>query len=201
MHIKKNILTFSSLLLLTACANYSASSLNSLSHQTAIQREYKQEVAVSWKFFNKEASEKYLGRDVLSEGYIPLQVTIQNNSSDPLLLSANNFNIPSVGPEEVGQAVHTSTSARVIAWGVPGLLFWPLLIPAFYEGIKSNAANEALDRDYLSKSLKEQVISPHCTCDKLIFFQKKDVAAPIEMFLLNQRTNNKISFSLSEGND
>jgi hypothetical protein len=184
------------LMLLAGCASYEASMLTSLPVQSAVQSRHNPNVLVTWKIFNDQDSKIYLGRDLISEGYIPIQMTIRNNSSDPMYLHPQNFSVPLPPINEVANKVHTSTAGRVAGWGVPGLLIWPLLVPAIYDGIKSKEANAALDADYFAKAIKEQTIQPHSSFNGVFFLPKQMTNQPLEMFLVNQRTNEKVPCSL-----
>ena len=194
----RKMLMYSSLIFLAGCANYSASSLATLPLEMANQSDENTNVLVSWKVFDEKDSKTYLGRDLLSEGYIPVQMTIRNNSTDPMYLNSSNFSIPLPSLGEVSDKVHTSTAARVVGWGAPGLLIWPLLIPAVYDGIKSKEANASLDADYLAKTVKEHLIQPHTSFNGVVFVPKEQVGQPLDMFLVNQRTYKKLSYSLME---
>lgn len=192
---KKNLSIIGSLLLtLSGCANYNASILSPLSETLATRTSSNQPVLVSWKFFEKSDCETYLGRDVLSEGYVPAQVTIRNLSKDPMYLEASNFNVPLAPVNEVANSVHTSTAARALGWGIPGLFVWPLLIPAVYDGIQSQNANASLDADYQSKAVNRHIIQPHTTFNGVVFIAKDQINQPIEMFLVNQTTHEKLVF-------
>src|SRR5579863_3148061 len=113
----KHILIYSSFIFLAGCANYSANSLLNLPLETALYSEQDENVLVSWKIFDEKDSQTYLGRNLISEGYIPVQMTIRNNSRDPMYLNANNFSIPLPNTGEVADKVHTSTAGRIIGWG------------------------------------------------------------------------------------
>lgn len=190
--LKSKRLLFTSFMLLAGCASYEASMLTSLPAQSAIQSRPNANVLVTWKIFDQQDSKIYLGRDLISEGYIPIQMTIRNNSADPMYLNPSNFSIPLPPINEVANKVHTSTAGRVVGWGAPGLLLWPLLIPAIYDGIKSKEANAALDADYLAKGIREQTIQPHSSFNGVLFLPKQMANQSLEMFLVNQRTNEKV---------
>lgn len=192
---KKHLLTSSALILLTGCASYNASTLSMLPVENAIPSTQESNVLVSWKAFDKNDCEKYLDRNVLSEGYIPVQLTIRNGSSDPMYLSSNNFNIPVSSSNEVANKVHTSTGGRIAAWGVGGLIFFPLLVPAVVDGFRSANANDALDADYAAKTLQEHTIQPHSLFNGVVFVPEQYSNQEIEMFLVNQKTNEKVGFS------
>lgn len=192
---KKTALIHSALILLTGCASYNASTLSMLPLENSIKSQQNPEVFVSWKAFDHDACKTYLGRDVISEGYLPVQFTIRNNSNDPMYLSPSNFSSPVSPANEVASKVHTSTGGRVAAWGIGGLIFFPLLIPAVVDGFGSAKANTALDADYQAKALKEQVIQAHSNFNGVVFIPKNYQDQKIQMYLVNQRTNEKVAFS------
>lgn len=195
LKFKKTALIHSALILLTGCASYNASTLSMLPVESSIPSTQNSHVLVSWKAFDHAACKTYLGRDVISEGYIPVQLTIRNNSSDPMYLSPSNFSSPVASSSEVANKVHTSTGGRVAAWGIGGLIFFPLLIPAVVDGFGSSKANTALDADYQAKALKEQVIQAHSNFNGVVFIPKSYQDQKIQMYLVNQRTNEKVAFS------
>lgn len=192
---KKHIFTYSALILLTGCASYNASTLSMLSPETAMQSKENPNVLVSWKAFDKKDCETYLDRNVLSEGYIPIQLTIRNNSTDPMYLSPDNFSTPVSSSDEVARKVHTSTGGRIAAWGIGGLIFFPLLVPAVVDGFGSAKANDSLDADYKAKTLKEHTIQPHSSFNGVVFIPKQYADQKIQMFLVNQKTQAKVAFS------
>lgn len=182
-------------MLLTGCASYQASMLGSLPIEEPLQNN---NVMISWKKFDEKDSETYLGRNLIAEGFVPVQMTIRNHSTDPMYLSPNNFSIQLPPVYQVAEKVHTSTAGRVLGWGIPGLALWPLLIPAVYDGIQSKEANRALNMDYLAKSIKEQTIQPHSSFNGVVFVPKDKIGDSIELFLVNQRTNEKISYTFNQ---
>lgn len=191
----KHLLTCGTLILLTGCASYNASTLSMLPAETAIKSVQEPNVLVSWKAFDKKDCERYLDRNVLSEGYVPVQLTIRNNTNDPMYLNPNNFSIPVSSPNEVANKVHTSTGGRIAAWGVGGLIFFPLIVPAVVDGFKSANANKALDADYTTKAIREQTIQPHSSFNGVVFIPKKYAKEKIQMYLVNQKSNQKVAFS------
>ncbi len=195
----KHFLMCSALLFLTGCASYEASSLSTLCQDSPIITTHQNsDVSTSWKVFDKKDCKTFLGRDVLSKGYVPVQMTIRNNSNDPMYISPDNFNIALMPSDQVAEKVHTSTAGRVAAWGVCGLILSPFLIPAIYDGIRSSNANRSLDADYQFKSLKEHLIQPRATWSSIIFIPKKELNQRIEMFLVNDRTQEKITFCVAK---
>ncbi|HEY5234747.1 MAG TPA: hypothetical protein VIJ14_01105 [Rhabdochlamydiaceae bacterium] len=187
-------LLLGTLVLLTGCASYNASTLSTLPVEGAIQSAENPHVLVSWKTYDEVDCKRYLGRNVISEGYMPIQLTIRNNTNDPMYFNPQNFNVPLAPVNEVAGKAHTSTAGRVVGWGVGGLFIWPLLIPAVYDGIKSSEANGLLDADYEAKALREQTIQPKSLFNGVVFVPQEYSNQGIEMFLVNQKNQEKLIF-------
>jgi hypothetical protein len=181
--------------LITGCAGYNASTLATLSAEAAIESTQSPQVLVSWKTFDWDDCKRYLGRDVLSEGCMPTQLTIRNNTNDPLYFSSQNFSIPLADVNEVANKAHTSTAGRVVRWSVGALFILPLVIPAIYNGLKSSEANESPDVNYEAKALREHTIQPRSLFNGVVFVPQKYSYQTIEMFLVNQKTHEKVVFT------
>jgi len=161
---------FVSLICLTGCANYNATSLNTLSSDAVFSSSSeKKEIQVVAKAFNKADCKRYLDRDVLARGYQPIQLYIENNSDKNYVFALNRISLSCASSEEVAKKVHTSTVGRATGYGVGALFFWPLVIPAIIDGVKSSQANESLDNDFSSKVARDQLIFPHSYFNKLLF--------------------------------
>ncbi len=191
---KEKKLVLGALILLTGCASYNASTLAILPEESAIQSTENSQVVVSWKTYDEVDCKRYLGRNVIAEGYMPIQLTIRNNTNDPMYFNPQNFNVPLAPVNEVAGKAHTSTAGRVVGWGVGGLFIWPLFIPAVYDGIKSSEANGLLDADYEAKALKEQTIQPKSLFNGVVFVPQHYAYQGIEMFLVNQKNHEKLIF-------
>lgn len=159
------------LVLMASCANYTALPLNSLSHELGLfhSEAGKNDVFIGAKAFNKADCKRYLDRDVISEGYQPVQLYIQNSSDKDYCFALDRVGLAIARAEEVAEKVHTSTIGRVTGYSIGALLLWPLVIPAIVDGIKSADANESLDSDFSSKTARDQVIQRHSNFNKLLF--------------------------------
>ena len=191
----KHKIAYSALILLTGCASYNASTLSMLSPETALQSNENPNVLVSWKAFDKNDCDTYLDRDVLAEGYVPVQLTIRNNSNDPmffrLITSAHRSLLLMRWPISAIR----QQAAVLLPLGVGGLIFFPLLVPAVVDGFKSANANDALDADYREKALKEHTIQPHSSFNGVVFIPAHYADQKIHLFLVNQKTHQKVAFS------
>ncbi len=186
------------MLILSGCASYKAEPLDTVSSQSTRSPEQNVNVTISAKAFNKHDCKKYLDRDVISKGYQPVQLTIENNSDQDYYFSLNRIDLQCARPEEVANRVHTSTIGRILGYGIPGLLVLsPLVIPAIVDGIKSSKANDALDSDFYSKTASDQTIAPHSHFNKLIFVPTKNYRSLFNVSLMNQASNQVESFDVA----
>lgn len=177
-------------LVLSSCASYKAVSLNTnLTPEYVPQGAEVPEIAIGAKAFSKYDCKMYLDRDVLSEGYQPVQLTIQNNSKRTLQFIMNGLSLPHVPAEHVAQTVHTSTIGRIVGYSVGSLLLWPLIIPAIVDGIKSSEANKQLDHDFIAKSAKDQILYPHGRMNGLVFVPLRDFTDSFTVSLVDKETN------------
>lgn len=177
------------LTLLASCANYSATSLNTLSTDAVFfSPEEKRDIVVVAKTFDKADCKRYLDRDVLAQGYQPVQVYIENNSDKNYVFSLNRISLSCARPEEVAEKVHTSTVGRAVGYGAGALIFWPLAIPAIVDGVKSAQANESLDNDFASKTARDQIIYPHSYFNKLLFVPSNEYQSRFHITLIEEES-------------
>jgi hypothetical protein len=189
----------SALIFLTGCASYRASSLDHLHSNTASQPAPYSGVMITAKAFNSMDCKRYLDRNVLREGYQPVQLFIQNNSNKSYLFSLNRISLPYAIPEQVASTVHTSTMGRILGYGIPGVIIaWPLIIPAVVDGIKSSEANAALDIDFYAKSAKQsEIVGPHSYLNKLIFVDRSSYQSQFSLTLIDQDSNKEEIFTIA----
>ena len=77
--------------------------------------------------------------------------------------------MPLVRYQDVAKKVHTSTAGRVLGYTFASMFFVPFIIPAIVDGFSSSAANDELDRDFYSKTARDQLIAPHCRMSGIVF--------------------------------
>lgn len=201
--MKKSTYTaiIASTVLLASCASYTASPLCNPSADLIQTAPKIRDILVVSKTFSQEDCAHFLDRDVIGEGYQPVQIYIENNSDKTYLFSLNRISLPVARSQEVAQKVHTSTVGRAVGYGAGALIFWPLAIPAIVDGIKSSEANVALDIDFASKAAKEdQEIAAHSRFNAIIFVPKEGYKNSYTITLLDQKNQKpKIFNVLSNG--
>jgi hypothetical protein len=191
MRKSKSIFLSLFLLSLSSCANYKATSLNTLSKADypALKMEADAGVVICAKTFNESDCKKYLDRDVIAHGYYPVQVYIENNSDNDYLFSINRVSLPLARTEEVAEKVHTSTVGRAAGYGAAALLTSGLFaIPAIVDGVKSVNANRALDTDFIAKAAKDHVIYQHSHSNMLMFIREESYQQTFTITLIDNKS-------------
>jgi hypothetical protein len=148
-------------------------------------------VAVLAKAYDKADCKRYLDRNVISKGYQPVQIYIQNNSDKNYVFSMDRVSLPCARADEVAETVHTSTVGRIVGYGLGALVLWPLVIPAIVDGLKSSEANASLDNDFAAKTAREQVIYKHSHLNKLIFVPLSDYQQNFNITLMDDANRPK----------
>lgn len=184
-------------LVFSGCAKYQAGTLANLQPEFAPFADTKEGVTLCVKKLSNGDCKRILDRDVIKEGYQPLQITIKNETKKYILFSNQGVNLPAVPAQEVAEKVHTSTTGRAAAYGVAGLFVWPLLIPAVVDGLGSSQANEKLDRDFNAKAVEQVVVQPYATHNGLIFVPVSEFQDSFEIILVDRETKDKIAYRVT----
>lgn len=182
--------------LLTSCASYTASPLCSPSLDLILTAPVNEKISVVSKAFTKEDCNRFLDRDVIAEGYQPVQIYIQNESDKSYIFSPSCISLPIARPEEVADKVHTSTLGRAVGYGAGALVLWPLIIPAIVDGLKSSEANTALDTDFAAKAARDRIIFPHSSLNAIIFVPSNAYEEVFSLTLMDRESNQPKTFNL-----
>ena len=155
-------------------------------------------VRILVKSLDTEESKKYLKSDLLKAGYTPLQITIENQSSDPYLITPESISLPLISPKEIAGLVKKSALPASIGLKIAGFLFWPLSIPSTMHGIKTMQSYKILKKDLLIKSVKEELIAPYTTMNRVFFVKTEVQQEEFTVSLVNQETLETKLFSVRD---
>ena len=197
-------------IILTSCASYKARPLDTLSFNLEAPLD---NVYTSCKAFTKEDSNRYLGRNALSSGYQPVQISIRNDSNDAFYLPISGVSLPIVDPEVVAEELQYSTAARTVAMtgvgfvganliAIPSLLLLGplgvippvamLLATPVVTGVETSQANQQMENDFNKKGAKDVYIVPHSTINMLFFVPKDEYHPDFTITLHNTKTNDTL---------
>jgi hypothetical protein len=180
------------------CASYEAVAIPKLQPEFAANAKKQNDVIVAVRVFSKDDCRRHFDKDVISEGYQPIQIAVDNRSKEYLLLSKSGISLPMVPPEEVAKKCYRSTAGRSTAYGVGALFLWPLAIPAIVDGVKSSNANTQMDIDFAAKGLQDTVIHPFNAVNGVIFVPTSEFKSYLAVNLINRETNEKLTFDFTD---
>lgn len=187
-------------LLFTGCASYQANSLGALDPQYVKSSSEIEGVSIGCKAYTVKDCFTYLDRNVIAQGYQPIQLTFENSSNKSYRFSTRDISLPTADPYNVAKTVHTNTIGRVTGYAVGGLFVWPLFIPAIVDGIGSSNANTSLDRDFGEKCLESLAITPYSFSKTLIFVPKSQFAPVFNITLTETESGQRKVLNLSTYN-
>jgi hypothetical protein len=153
-------------------------------------------VHITAKAYDGVESKEYLKKNLLQLGYRPVQVTIQNNTETPYLLSQEGMEISSAKGSEIAGAITRCSIPRSIAFKVGGFFFWPLMIPATLDGVYTFKNHVSMKRDFHAKSIKEEgeLIPPYSTVNRIVFLPWDQVPEEFTLYLENYQTKKMSPF-------
>jgi hypothetical protein len=153
-------------------------------------------ISISVKPLTSEESEKYLKNDVLKFGYTPVQITIENQSLDPYLVTPESISLPLSKPKDIASAAKRSSLPASIGLRIAGYIFWPFSIPSTMHGIKTMEAYQKAKKELSIKSIKEEIIPPYTTMNRVFFVEQEAYQDSFSVTLINQETLESKIFSV-----
>jgi len=147
-------------------------------------------VHISAKAYDSKESKTYLNRDLIAKGYIPVQVTIQNNTAKKFLLSRKGVDLSHATVTNVTHSVNRNYIPRSIGFKVAAIFFWPFLIPSTIDTIITLKSHCHMKRDYFAKSIKDQeeAILPYSSVHRILFVRSERFSDSFTLHLRDYQT-------------
>lgn len=173
------------------------SQFESISHHQNFSKKIKSEnILVQCKTFTKEECVGYLGRDVISAGYKPIKISIENYSKQYLKFSTKNISLKIVPAELVVKKVFYNTAGRAAGWGIAGLFMPILWIPGAIHSVKAHKDNKRLSADFITKSATNRLIAPKSRMEGVIFVGINDYKNFFDIVLIDTDSQKKVFFKI-----
>lgn len=141
-------------------------------------------------------SKKYLHQNLLSKGYQPIQISIQNNTPTPWGLGDLSIGMPMVHPKKVARYVLIDSIPRSLGFKVASLFFWPFMIPGTVDTIYTLKTHAKVKRDFIAKGIKEyeEVIPAYSSIHRIIFVAHKHYQDHFYLSLADKETGRIVSY-------
>lgn len=157
-------------------------------------------VAIIARAVTAEESKRYFGHDLVSRGVQPLQLMIQNNTSNEYSLCPSSIDLDRVEAGKIAFKVTKSAIPRAIAYRVASLLFWPFAIPSTIDSIRVMTHHNNLKKDLKAKSVKDEIVAPYSTFHRILFVPVTKFKDVFKVTLIDLDTLNPKEFSTTVEN-
>jgi len=144
---------------------------------------------------NSDESKQNFGHDLISRGVQPLQLSIQNNTSNEYSLCPSSVDLPRVEASKVAFKVTKSAIPRGIAYKVASLFFWPFMIPSTIDSIRVFSHHRSLKKDLMAKSMKEEIVAPYSTFHRVLFVPREEFKETFKVTLIDLDTLKPTEFN------
>jgi hypothetical protein len=172
---KKNFIWFAGALsILFLTASWKHERMASYGHTASFVQELRG-VQITAKKYVPNESRTFLAHDLYSLGYVPVELTIQNNTSNSYALSAASVPLACEKGKSVAWSVTKKSMPRSIGLKIAALFFWPLLIPDTMHSIHTYRSHQALSQDLTAKTLKEkdEVVLPYTSVKRVLYVKEE----------------------------
>lgn len=173
------------------CTYLIYSSRRSTKSQNSQKQLKSQGIQIHCKNFTKEECVGYLGRDVISAGYKPIKITIENNTDRNLKFSPSDISLKTVQADVVAKKVYYNTTGRATGWGIAGLIMPILWVPGIVHSASSYKANQKLSDNFSAKSATDRNIAPKSSIEGLIFVAIEDYKDTFDIILSDNNSQKK----------
>jgi hypothetical protein len=140
--------------------------------------------------YTAQESKQYLKENLLSKGYQPVQISIQNNSAYPIGFGDLSVDLPFVSGSEVATQLLKDTIPRAIGFKVASFFFWPFLVPSTIDTFIVYKNQKKLRHDYAAKTVKayEEILPPYSTLTRVLFVKQSDYKPDFTVSLQDKET-------------
>jgi hypothetical protein len=126
---------------------------------------------VSARVYSAEESEQILRVDLVEKGYVPVEVTIQNQGDHSYAISMASTAQKSEKPKKIAWKFQKASIARAVGWKIVSFFCWPLSIPSAIDSIVSYKKNRSILKTLTAKGFKEvdEVVLPYSVVKRLLY--------------------------------
>jgi hypothetical protein len=130
---------------------------------------------VTAKVYSSKDSFQVLRVDLTANGYVPVEVTIQNQGNHSYAISAASTAMSSAKPKDVAWKFSKKRIPHAIGLKILSLFFWPFTIVGTIDSIHSYKKNKSLVKALTAKGFKEvdEVVLPYSVVKRLLYIPEE----------------------------
>jgi len=128
-------------------------------------------VTISAKVYTAAESESVLKNDLLSRGYVPVEITIQNPTTHTYAISAASTAMSNAQPEEIAWKITKRSIPQGIALNIVSFFFWPFSILSTAHSIHGLKTHQAIVKMLTAKGLKQvdEIVLPYSMVKRILY--------------------------------
>lgn len=196
-------LALAMLMVLTGCGPRDTRLFPKLKAEKATQVE-QGGVSVSVNLLSRQDCLGYFDVDVISQGYRPLLLTIDNSTSDAYTLRPSYLDVARVSGKEISRLMHYDTYQRVVWFTLPAIIYCWQVIPFVIipYGLSCRHYNQKTTRNIRKKTLGRDdtlAIAPYETVRRFIFVPEENFRTVFDLKLFNETTKKVETFVINCG--
>jgi len=142
-------------------------------------------VVVVAKAMTPDESKRNFGHDLVSRHVQPVQITIENNTSNEYSLCPSSVDLPRISASKVAFKVTKSTIPRAIGYKIASFFFWPFVIPSTIDSIRVMSHHQKIKKDMAAKSMKEEVVASYSVFNRVLFVPKDKFQETFKVTLID----------------
>jgi len=142
-------------------------------------------VIVYTKAMTPDESKRNFGHDLVSRNVQPVQITIQNNTSNEYSLCPSSVDLPRIDASKVAFKVTKSSIPRAIGYKIASFFFWPFIVPSTIDSIRVMSHHQKIKKDMKAKSMKEEVVASYSVFNRVLFVPKDKFKESFKVTLID----------------
>lgn len=139
------------------------------------------------KKLTSEETTDYVHKGLISSGYQPVLLQIDNTGPFTYRLEKHQVDIPTENADAVSHEIGKSAIPRTVAFKILGFLFWPLAIPGTIDSVNTMNQQYILKRDLAAKTLKEEgeLIPPYSSMSRILYVPQSELKEVVHINMTN----------------
>ncbi len=157
------------------------------------------ELKVSAKVYTREESQQFLHLDLEKKGYIPVEITIQNQGNHAYAISAASTAMNCAKPSEIAWKVTKGAIPRGIGLKIFSFLFWPFMIPSTIDSIYTFKTHKSIVKVLTAKGFKEndEIVLPYSLVKRVLYIPEASFYTTFSVSLEDLTTDELVVIPVS----
>ena len=133
------------------------------------------ELTVSGRVYSAKDSDHILHTDLVARGYVPVEITIQNQGDHAYAISAASTAMSSAKPSEIAWKITKKAIPRGVGLKILSFVFWPFTFASTVDSIHTFKKHKSLVKVLTAKGFKEEdeIVLPYSLVKRILYIPEK----------------------------